>query len=406
MFVRIETRDGLVGWGEAACLGGPTWSEESAESIVATLERYVAPWLVGRDATQIEALRLEMARRVQGNPFARAAVEMALWDLNGRALGVPVHRLLGGRVRDRVPLSWSLAVDEPRRRGARRRATKVARGHRIFKIKTAAHPVAEDVARVRAIREAVGPDVRLRVDANQGWDRPTALRAIRAIEPYDLDFVEQPVPRWDLDGLAEIARSVTVPIMADESCCSPQDALAIARRGGVSILALKLTKSAGLLGTMAIARIAEAAGLGCYVGCMIETSLGTAAYLQVALAASPVTWGCELFGPLLLRGDVVRRAGPLRRRLHSRPGRSRARRRGRRDRAQGVDAALTARYSPSRGGARIGARRVRARRSGGWRRPRSRPGPPGSRGPRRSRAARRGPSAPRPTRAATRRAAR
>jgi muconate cycloisomerase len=305
VFVRIETRDGLVGWGEAACLGGPTWSEESAESIAVTLERYVAPWLIGRDAAQLEALRLEMARRVQGNPFARAAVEMALWDLNGRALGVPVHRLLGGRVRDRVPLSWSLAVGDADAELAEARDL-VARGHRIFKIKTAARPVAADVARVRAIREAVGPAVKLRVDANQGWDRPSALRAIRAMEPFDLDFVEQPVSRWDLDGLAEIARSVSVPVMADESCGSPQDALAIARRGGVSILGLKLTKSAGLAPTMAIARIAEAAGLGCYVGCMIETSLGTAAYLQAALAALPVTWGCELFGPLLLTGDVVR----------------------------------------------------------------------------------------------------
>jgi muconate cycloisomerase len=304
VFVRIETRDGLVGWGEAACLGGPTWSEESAESIAATLDRYVIPWLRGRDARALESLRLEMARRVAGNPFARAAVEMALWDLNGRALGVPVHRLLGGRVRDRVPLSWSLAVADGDAEVAEARE-KVAGGHRIFKIKTGAHPVAEDVARVKAIRAAVGPDVRLRVDANQGWDRPAALRAIRAMEPYDLDFVEQPVPRWDLDGLAEIARAVSVPIMADESCGSPQDALAIARRGGVSILALKLTKSAGLANTMAIARIAEAAGLGCYVGCMIETSLGTAAYLHAALAAAPVTWGCELFGPLLLQGDVV-----------------------------------------------------------------------------------------------------
>src|SRR6185436_8368369 len=93
-----------------ACLGGPTWSEESAESVAATIERYIAPWLTGQDATAIEPLRREMARRIQGNPFARAAVEMALWDLTGRALGVPVHRLLGGRVRDRVPLSWSLAV--------------------------------------------------------------------------------------------------------------------------------------------------------------------------------------------------------------------------------------------------------------------------------------------------------
>ncbi len=308
-FVRLETSDGLTGWGEAACLGGPTWSEESAESVAATIERYVAPWLVGRDATKIESLRGEMARRVQGNPFARAAVEMALWDVNGRALGVPVHRLLGGRVRDRVPLSWSLAVSDGDAEVAEAKE-KVALGHRIFKIKTAAHPVAHDVERVRRIREAVGPEVALRVDANQGWDRPTALRAIRALEPYRLDFVEQPVPRWDLEGMAEIARAVAVPIMADESCFSPHDALTIARLGGVSILALKLTKSAGILGAMAVARIAEAAGMGCYVGCMIETSLGTAAYLQVALAATPVTWGCELFGPLLLAGDVVRRPVP------------------------------------------------------------------------------------------------
>ena len=305
VFVRLETQDGHVGWGEAACLGGPTWSEESAESIAATIERYLAPWLRGRDASGVESLRREMARRVQGNPFARAAVEMALWDVNGRALGVPVTRLLGGRVRDRVPLSWSLAVTDADAEVAEAREL-VARGQRIFKIKTAAHPVAHDVERVRRIREAVGPEVSLRVDANQGWDRATALRAIGLMEPYGLDFVEQPVPRWDLEGLAHVGRSVSVPVMADESCFSPQDALAIVRRGGVSILGLKVTKSAGLLGTLAIARIAEAAGLGGYVGCMIETSLGTAAYLQVALAAAPVTWGCELFGPLLLKGDVVR----------------------------------------------------------------------------------------------------
>src|SRR5438128_6360072 len=166
-----------------------------------------------------------MAKRVQGNPSARAAVEMALWDLNGKALGVPVHRLLGGRVRESVPLSWSLAVESPDAEVAEARE-KVALGHRIFKIKTAAHPVAHDVERVRRLREAVGPDVSLRVDANQGWDRATALQAIRALEPYGLDFVEQPVARWDREGLAEIARAVKVPIMADEACLSTDYALA------------------------------------------------------------------------------------------------------------------------------------------------------------------------------------
>src|SRR5262249_12380372 len=157
------------------------------------------------------ALSREMTRRVQGNPFARAAVEMALWDLNGKALGVPVHRLLGGRGRDSLPLPWSLPLESSEAEGREARA-QGALGPRIFKTKTAAHPVAHDVERVRRLREAVGPDVSLRVDANQGWDRPTALRAIRALEPYRLDFVEQPVPRWDTEGLAEIARAVTVPV--------------------------------------------------------------------------------------------------------------------------------------------------------------------------------------------------
>ena len=306
VFVRAETSDRLVGWGEAACLGGPTWSEESAESVAATIERYLAPWLVGRDPIDVEALRLEMARRVQGNAFARAAVEMALWDLAGRSLGVPVYRLLGGRVRDRVPLSWSLAVADPQAEVEEARE-RIALGHRIFKIKTGAAPLPDDVERVRRLRAAVGPAVSLRVDANQGWDRPTALQAVRALEPCALDFVEQPVPRWDLEGLAFVAERAPMPIMADEACCTDHDALALARRGAVSIVSLKLTKSGGLLGSLAIARVAAAAGMGCYVGCMIETSLGTAAYLHLALAAAPVTWGCELFGPLLLAGDVTRR---------------------------------------------------------------------------------------------------
>src|SRR5205823_12709359 len=122
----------------------------------------------------------------------------------------------------------------------------------------------------------VGPDVALRVDANQGWDRPTALDAVHALEPYHLDFVEQPVPRLDLDGMAEIARRSRIPIMADESCASEHDAFSIAQRRGVSILALKITKAAGILASMAIARIAQAAGLCCYVRFMIETRPGTA----------------------------------------------------------------------------------------------------------------------------------
>src|SRR3989440_69331 len=184
-------------------------------------------------------------------PSERAPTDLTIADVRVQLADIPVKRphkmsfttleavnfafvrieTLGGRVRERVPLSWSLAVGglEAELEEARE---KVALGHRIFKIKTAAHPLHVDVERVRRIRETVGPGVALRVDANQGWDRPTALAAVRALEPYGLDFIEQPLPRWDLDGMAELARRSPTPIMADESCGSEHDALAIARLGG------------------------------------------------------------------------------------------------------------------------------------------------------------------------------
>ena len=250
-FVRVETSDGLMGWGEAACLGGPTWSEESSESVAVTIERYIAPWLVGRDATRIEALSREMARRVQGNPFARAAVEMALWDLNGRALGVPrasPARGPGARERAALVVARGRELGRGSRRGAREGGAGSPHlqdqdGRASGRPRRRARPAASRRGRARRL----APRRR-----QPGLGPAHGARAIRALEPYHLDFVEQPsragTPRDGRDRAA-----VTVPIMADESCCSPHDALAIARLGGVGILALKLTKSAGILGTMAIA---------------------------------------------------------------------------------------------------------------------------------------------------------
>jgi muconate cycloisomerase len=175
VFVRLETPDGLVGWGEAACLGGPTWSEESSESIAATIERYIVPWLVGRRVRD----RSPVARDGppgQGNPAARAAVEMALGSQRANS-GVPCTACSAAACADRVPLSWSLAVaDDAEIEEAR------AKSRRIFKIKTAARPVARIIERVRRLRSARS-GVSLRVDANQGWDRPRLRRAIGLSRP-------------------------------------------------------------------------------------------------------------------------------------------------------------------------------------------------------------------------------
>lgn len=304
VLVRLLTDTGIEGLGEASALGGPTWSGESAESIQATVERYLKPVLLGQEATTVERLLRLMGTAVQDNLFAKAAVEMALLDAVGKFHGLPVYQLLGGLYRESVPLSWSLAsgdideeLDEARE--------MMSRGIGIFKLKVAALPPERDVERVLRIREALGPGVSLRIDANQGWDRSTAIRAIGRMAEAGLDFAEQPVPRWDMAGMSAIAGAVSVPLMADEGLCTPQDALALIRAEAAGVFGLKVTKMGGLLASKRVSHLAEAAGIPCYAGCMIETSLGTAAYLHLACSAPQVTLGCELFGPLLINGDIA-----------------------------------------------------------------------------------------------------
>lgn len=304
LLVKIEGSNGLEGWGEAAFLGGPTWSEEGVESAQAAVETYIGPFLIGKDFTKVEELRQLMGNLVRGNHFARAAVEMALFDLLGKTRDVPVYDLLGGKVRDQIPLSWSLAsgtIDAEIKEAEEMQKTGIS----IFKFKTGLLRPEEDIERVRSIRQSLGNEVKLRIDANQGWNRFTAIQAIRGMEPYNLDFAEQPVPRTDIDSLAYIARKVNVPLLADESLGSLQDAIQLVKLDAVNMFGIKLTKAGGFLGSKRLAAIAEGANFPCYVGCMIETGIGNAAYLHFAVSTPAVTMGCELFGPLLVADTIT-----------------------------------------------------------------------------------------------------
>ena len=304
LFVFAESSDGAVGYGEAAFLGGPTWSEESVESAKAVVDRYLTPYMIGKDPERLEDLRMLMERLVRGNHFAKAAVEMALFDLVGKLRGVPVYDLIGGKVRDEVSLSWSLASGDPELE-EKEAGEMIAKGGHIFKFKTGLLRPEQDVARVRHIRETFGADISLRIDANQGWNREQAIRAISQMEEYGLDFAEQPLPREDVEGLTAVAKAVHVPLLADESLDSIPHALELIRRNAVGMFGLKLTKAGGILGTKRLAALAEAAGFPCYVGCMIETGVGNAAYLHLALSTPQVTMGCELFGPMLLADTIT-----------------------------------------------------------------------------------------------------
>ncbi len=307
VLVRVRARGGIVGWGEAATFQGPTWSEESAETIQVVIDRYLAPLLKGRNALLYNPLMEELEHRFRGNHFAKAAVEMALMDVAGRYLGQPLHVLLGGAFRMKLDLSWSLASGSVETDIAEAR-DMMARGHRIFKIKMGAGPAEKDVAKLALLRRELGPEVGLRADVNQGWDRRSALRALRELEESRPDFLEQPLPKWDLAGLADLRHKSAIPLMADESLSDAHSALEIVRAGAADIISYKLTKLGGLARSLAVYRLADGAGLGAYIGCMIETSLGTAAYLHFGAVLPRLEYGCELFGPLLLKGDIATKA--------------------------------------------------------------------------------------------------
>jgi muconate cycloisomerase len=304
VIVKIHTDGGQVGLGEAATLGGPTWSEESQETIKATIDNYLAKLILGEDPFRVEWMLKKMDKGVKGNLFAKAAIEMGLFDIVGKSLGVPVYQLLGGLCHEKVPLSWSLATMNPKQE-AEEAVERVEKGWGILKLKVGMKSIDEDVLRVKTVREAVGDRVKIRVDANQGWDYVTARKAIAAMEEYGIEFVEQPVPRWNMNGMARVAKAINVPVMADESLCTMRDAITIVKKEAADIFALKLTKSGGLLNSKGIASVAEAYGIGCYVGSMIETGIGTAAYLHCATSTSNLSYGCELWGPLMIKDDIV-----------------------------------------------------------------------------------------------------
>jgi muconate cycloisomerase len=305
LLIRLVTEDGITGWGEGVVPGGPWWGGESVEGMAAVVEQHLAPLVVGQDVLRPEALARRLEKLVAGAPFARAGVEMAAWDAAGRALGVPVYRLLGGAHRDRLPVTWALGA-EPAEVVVDEAAHLLADGrHTSFKLKMGATPAETDVARVRAVAEGLQGAAPLAVDLNGAWDEYTARRWLPALAEAGVHLVEQPLPAENIAGLARLRERCPAAIMADEPLRTPADALNLATAHAADVLALKIGKSGGLSAVRRIAAVAEAAGLGCYGGTTIETSLGTAASAHLFCATAGLGAGTELFGPLLLDDDIA-----------------------------------------------------------------------------------------------------
>jgi L-alanine-DL-glutamate epimerase-like enolase superfamily enzyme len=286
--VRIATEDGVEGFGYAS-------ATPHMGSIAGTLQAELdlfRPLLIGRDPRGVEAIMGALDRGMRGAPQAKAAVDCALHDLNARALGVPLHVLFGGAVRDCIPILRILAIKTPSEMAVQAQKL-VDRGYRYLKIKVHGH-VEEDVARVAAIRAQVGPDVHLTIDANQSYAPKDAIRALNRMAEHRIDLVEQPVSADDFEGLALVTRSVPVTVEADEAAGSLREIFELVSKRAVDAVSLKIPKLGGLRNTLAAARICEAGQIKHRLGAAVGSRLLAAQALHLACALPGVDYACEL----------------------------------------------------------------------------------------------------------------
>ncbi len=299
--VAIDTDAGKVGWGEAPPTGAVTG--ESLGSIRGAIHEFIAPRLIGQEVENLEVTLDTLDRAVLKNTSAKAAVDMAIYDLFGKRFGVPVYRLLGG-ARTKTETDLTISVNSPDEMVADAREA-VGRGFRILKIKVGREP-ATDIERLRKIREAVGAGVVIRVDANQGWNAREAVRIMRTLEAAHLgiELVEQPLPAHDVEGMKHVRDAIETPVLADESVFSPLDAAKIIAMKAADYLNIKLMKTGGLRGALRICALAETNNIECFMGCMIESKLSVTAAAHLACARNIIT-RTDLDSPSLCAEDPV-----------------------------------------------------------------------------------------------------
>ncbi|MEC4722087.1 muconate/chloromuconate family cycloisomerase [Noviherbaspirillum sp. CPCC 100848] len=305
VIVRLRCDDGIEGVGEATTIGGLSYGEQSPESIKLALDRYISPLVIGMSAASANAVLAKVDQSVQGNSLAKSALETALLDAQGKRLGVPVHALLGGAVRNSLPVLWTLASGDSARDIDEARQLLDVRRHKVFKLKIGKRSPRADIEHVAAIKSALGDLVEITVDLNQAWSEAVAARHIPDLQAAGVMLVEQPIAKENRRGLARLAQRFIVPIMADEAVSTPADMFDYACEGAAGIVALKIAKSGGPLGVMRTAAVADAAGVGCYGGTMLEGTIGSIASAHAFAACRTMEWGTELFGPLLLKDDIV-----------------------------------------------------------------------------------------------------
>lgn len=280
------------------------WSGEDHGTAQRLIHEYLAPVLEGQDPLNVEAGVRSMSRALAGNPFTKSGVEMALWDLLGKAAGLPLYRLFGGAVRDVIPLKFSISGASPQK-AAELAAWAKQQGFTTMKVKVAVG--SDDLERVGAIRNAIGGEIRLGVDANGGWSVREAVQALRKMGPYDIFFAEQPVSPKDVSWMAEVRKLTEYPVMADESLYSLQDAMSLVRASAADVFSLYVGKS-GLTAARKIAAVADAAGLVCTIGSNMELGIATAAMIHLGISTpsiDPDAFPCDILSHLFYDTNLL-----------------------------------------------------------------------------------------------------
>ncbi|HLK83496.1 MAG TPA: enolase C-terminal domain-like protein [Xanthobacteraceae bacterium] len=294
VLVKVADENGVAGWGEAPVLkdwGGEfgRYFGETPGTTISVISQYLAGAVCGCPPGEIAEIHERMDRMIKGFPYAKAALEIAAYDLAGKQCGLPVHRLLGGALRRKIPVTHSIGLIGFEQ-AEREAAQAVQEGVLTIKIKVGVDPD-RDVKMVRRLRDTLGPHIALCVDANCGYRTVAeAVRTFRRMEQSNLIYFEQPVE--GIERLAEVARAIDAPVMADESAWNAHDVIQIAEKRAAQIVSIYTTKPGGLYRAMEVAAVARAAGIICNVNGSVETGIGNLANLQFAAAAAPVVLSC------------------------------------------------------------------------------------------------------------------
>ncbi len=289
VLIWIHTDEGLTGIGESSFVPGGGVSEEAPESTRTLIDAYLAPTVLGEDPFDIERIHQKMDSVVPRNLVAKSGIDLALWDLMGKAVGQPAYKLVGGAVSTKILCTYTLSIDTPEKM-AEEASFRKSQGYKTLVVKIGRNPD-DDIQRLRLVREAVGDAVNLRLDANEAYWPDQAIGLIRRMEPYRPEFVEEPVKRWDLEGMAKVARSVGTPISSDESNSSLDSVLRIIRTGAAGIINIKISKNGGLYRSRKIAVVAEAAGIPCIVGGANTYEVGRQACRHFAISTAQAQMG-------------------------------------------------------------------------------------------------------------------